>query len=86
MRHVASGEWWYLDRLGLAFPENELPDDTWEQLGKVRQLLVDRMMSFAGSNQVVGREGELWSPRKVLRRAVWHERDHIGHIQKLLSN
>ena len=28
---------------------------------------------------------EFWSARKVLRRAVWHERDHIFHIQKLLS-
>jgi hypothetical protein len=35
-------------------------------------------------NKVVGVEGEMWSPRKVLRRAVWHERDHTEHIRKLL--
>ena len=28
-------------------------------------------------------EGEFWSPRKLLRRAVWHERDHTVHIRKL---
>ena len=85
LRHVASAEWWYLDNLGLAFPKDELPQDTWERLDKVRRLMVDKMASFAGSSQVVGRKGEFWSPRKVLRRAAWHERDHTGHIRKLLS-
>jgi hypothetical protein len=33
---------------------------------------------------VVGQDGELWSPRKLLRRALWHEMDHIKHIQKLI--
>jgi hypothetical protein len=36
-------------------------------------------------DRVVGKEGELWSPRKVVRRMLWHERDHIEHIQKLLT-
>jgi hypothetical protein len=35
-------------------------------------------------NRVAGMDGELWSPRKVLRRALWHERDHMEHIRKLL--
>lgn len=29
-----------------------------------------------------GVEGEFWSPRKLLRRAVWHARDHTAHIRK----
>ena len=29
---------------------------------------------------------ELWSSRKVLRRALWHERDHTQHIRQLLTN
>jgi hypothetical protein len=33
----------------------------------------------------MGTDGEFWSPRKLLRRAVWHERDHTGHIRKLLA-
>jgi hypothetical protein len=28
-------------------------------------------------------KGELWSPRKLLRRAIWHERDHTEHILKI---
>jgi len=35
-------------------------------------------------NQVVGLDGEFWSPRKLLRRTVWHERDHVDHIRKLI--
>jgi hypothetical protein len=35
--------------------------------------------------QVVGTDGEIWSPRKVLRRALWHERDHVEHIKKLIA-
>jgi hypothetical protein len=37
-----------------------------------------------GKHQVVGVDGEFWSPRKILRRALWHERDHTEHIKKLL--
>ena len=37
-----------------------------------------------GVKQVIGVDGEFWSPRKVLRRALWHERDHMEHIKKLL--
>jgi len=38
-----------------------------------------------GVDHVVGLEGEIWSPRKALRRALWHERDHTEHIRKLLG-
>jgi hypothetical protein len=27
--------------------------------------------------------GETWSARKVLRRSLWHRRDHTAHIAKL---
>ena len=36
-----------------------------------------------GVNKIVGVKGEFWSPRKMLRRALWHERDHTEHIRKL---
>ena len=34
--------------------------------------------------EMVGLDGEFWSPRKSLRRALWHKRDHTEHIRKLL--
>jgi len=50
----------------------------------VRANLLEILPGLAGSSRVVGVSGEFWSPRKLLRRAVWHEYDHIAHIRKLL--
>jgi hypothetical protein len=84
LRHVGGAEWWYMERLGLIFPENELPKASRERLNKVRAALVELLPQLVDVNQVVGLDGELWSPRKMLRRAVWHERDHVKHVRKLI--
>ncbi|MEN4011627.1 MAG: DinB family protein [Bellilinea sp.] len=84
--HIATAEWWYLDRLGLGqITRRELPEDVFERLAWSRQRLEDALPALEGVVQVVGKQGEIWSPRKLLRRAAWHERDHIEHIRKLLS-
>lgn len=84
LKHIGGAEWWYLDRLGLAFPRDEVPEEPFERLKKVRERLVEILPGLAASKQVVGISGEFWSPRKLLRRAVWHEYDHIAHIRKLI--
>jgi hypothetical protein len=84
LKHVAGAEWWYMDRLSLAFAREEVPDDPFDRLEKVRSYLIETLTGLAGSKRVVGIEGEFWSPSKLLRRAVWHECDHIDHIRKLL--
>jgi len=84
LNHTGGAEWWYLDRLGLAFPKSELPRDPLARLEKVRASFNNILPTLEGSLQVVGSEGEIWSPRKVLRRAIWHECDHTIHIRKLL--
>jgi hypothetical protein len=81
--HVGGAEWWYLDRLGLAFPREQLPDEPLERLDKVRKHFISALSKLEGVNRVTGVDGEFWSPRKLLRRAVWHERDHTEHIRKL---
>lgn len=85
LAHVGGAEWWYQDRLGLIFPRGEVPPDPFERLEVVRAHLVQLLPTLVGSRQVVGTDGEFWSPRKMLRRAVWHERDHTEHIGKLLK-
>jgi len=84
LKHVGGAEWWYLDRLGLSFARENVPEDHFDRLKKVRERLVEILPGLAGSKQVIGVSGEFWSPRKLLRRAVWHEYDHIAHIRKLL--
>jgi hypothetical protein len=85
VKHVAVADWWYVDRLGLAYPRKELPDEPLERLEKSRSLMCTTLQMLEGVDKVMGTEGEFWSPRKMLRRAVWHERDHTEHIRKLLS-
>jgi len=84
LRHVGGAEWWYLDRLGLAFRRENVPAEPFERLDVVRACLVEVLPRLVGSQQVSGKDGEFWSPRKLLRRAAWHERDHTFHIQKLV--
>jgi predicted RNase H-like HicB family nuclease len=86
LKHVGRAEWWYLDRLSLAPPRSEVPETPFERLEMVRIHLVKALPGLTGSRRVVGIDGEFWSPRKLLRRAAWHERDHTLHIRKLLNS
>lgn len=83
LKHIGGAEWWYMDRLGLAFPREQVPKDAMARIEKVREHFLEALSSLAGEQQVVGVDGEFWSPRKMLRRALWHERDHTAHIHKL---
>jgi hypothetical protein len=82
--HLGGAEWWYLERLGVAFPRVDVPEAPLTRLEKVRGQFNATLFKMGGMKHVVGVNGEFWSPRKVLRRALWHERDHTEHIRKLL--
>lgn len=86
LRHIGGAEWWYQERLGAPFPANEadLPEDGRQRLELVRAHFQAWLARQAGVRYMVEHEHEMWSPRKVLRRALWHERDHTVHIRKLL--
>lgn len=84
LNHIATSEWWYLSQMGLSSTTGEsLPHAPEERLASVRENLEAALTKLAGKEYVVGKDGEFWSPRKLLRRAVWHERDHVGHIARL---
>lgn len=81
LNHTARAEWWYLDRLDLAgFERKDLPAGWRARLDRVRARMVEVLPQLEGVARVQMKSGELWSPRKVVRRAVWHERDHTQHI------
>ncbi len=86
LKHIGGAEWWYQERIGHPYPEieNDLPEDARQRLGVTRAHFNALLPKLEGVQQVIGLEGELWSPRKTLRRALWHERDHTVHIRKLL--
>jgi len=84
--HVGGAEWWYMDRLDLApVTRTEVPKDPFERLTAVRGWLEACLPGLEGKELVMGKQGEFWSPRKLLRRAVWHEADHIHHISRLIN-
>jgi hypothetical protein len=87
LKHIGIAEWWYQERIGYPFPEKEedVPTDPFERLHVVREHFNSLLPRLDGVHKVVGLEGEIWSPRKALRRALWHERDHTEHIRKLLQ-
>jgi hypothetical protein len=80
---VGGAEWWYLDRLGLAFAQKDVPDEPVDRLEKVRNHLVMALPGLVGDDRVVTPNGEGWSARKLVRRALWHERDHTHQIARL---
>ena len=85
LNHVAAAENWYLGRFNLDH------DAAWEMtdvLGKlmlVRAQLNEALRLFVDRTDVVTIQGETWSPRKIIRRALWHELDHAAHIRQLRS-
>lgn len=84
--HIAKAELWYMDRLEQAGGlRSRLPQDAFEQLAAVRTQLEKILPDLEGVEMVRGVQGEIWSPRKLLRRAIWHELDHIEHINKMLT-
>jgi hypothetical protein len=84
--HVATSQWWLLDRIGLASGSREsLPEDAFERLAATHQMMENTLTGLVGQVLALGKEGEFWSPRKMLRRAIWHNRDHLEHIQKLIT-
>jgi hypothetical protein len=85
LAHVARSEWWLVDRLGRTHPEEMLSPDAFTRLLEERGRLLEILPDLVDLRQVVGRDGEFWSPRKVARRLCWHERDHIQQISKLLA-
>jgi len=83
--HIVNAEIWYLDRLEISVTGIELMNNQIEKLTSVRELLKNTLSKMVAHERVLGIDGELWSPRKLLRRAVWHERDHTAHIQSLIK-
>lgn len=83
LNHVATAENWYLSRLGL---DNEAAWDMNAVLGRlmlVRAQFNEALKLMAGKDATATLQGETWSPRKIVRRALWHELDHAAHIRQL---
>jgi predicted RNase H-like HicB family nuclease len=86
LRHIAVTENWYLSRLGVALEHDRYIDDPHAMLDTVRIHARKQLVSLVGDDRVRRHQGESWTARKVLRRMLWHERDHTQHIAKLVGS
>jgi len=84
VKHVANAELWYLSRLDLTeLKYTDLHKDPQSRLRQTATLIEKTFPNFVNEVHVIGIEGEFWSYRKILRRTLWHQRDHIEHIKEL---
>ncbi len=85
LKHVAGAENWYFDQLDLGLNRAQLPDDPLDMLKVVRANTRAHLVKLIVDERITKERDELWSARKVVRRTLWHERDHIQHIAQLLA-
>ncbi len=87
LHHVATAEWFYATRLEeqpdrqRQFRREDLRDPR-AHLAATRAWVLPRLDALAslGEAERVQR-GERWTPRKILRRFIYHELDHIRELE-----
>jgi len=85
VKHIANAELWYLSRLNLTtLNHKQLDPDPEKRLTQTAKLIEATFPTFENYINVMGIDGEFWSCRKILRRTLWHQRDHIDHIKELV--
>jgi hypothetical protein len=85
VKHISNAELWYLRRLSLSdMDRSDLLSDPIERLSQTADLIDSIFPTFIEKVKVTGIDGEIWSYRKIIRRTLWHQRDHIEHIKALV--
>jgi hypothetical protein len=86
LNHVGRMENWYLANLNLPLPSPEfLVHNPFRILDLSYALVQKTLPGVAENSTVFEKDGELWSARKLLRRLLWHQRDHIEHIKQIVE-
>ena len=79
--HLAEADLWYTDRL------KQWPEAPLFRLAAARGVALERLRDLSEEKRasVTTFGGEEWTPRKVMRRMLEHEREHIHEIRELLA-
>lgn len=84
LNHLAQSEIWYLQCLQLPVP-NLQPTAPLTALENSAKWVREYLSAMQGATTRTVNMHESWTPRKFLRRLLWHQRDHISHIQRLVA-
>ena len=86
LNHIGRTEIRYLGYLDLPLPTAELLVHNPFKILEFSYTLVQKTLPrLAGNTAVLDQDGELWSARKLVRRLLWHQHDHIEHIQQIVE-
>ena len=79
--HLAEADLWYTDRL------RQWPQAPIFRLAAARGVALERLRDLSEDKRatVTTFDGQEWTPRKVMRRILEHEREHIHQIKELLA-
>jgi predicted RNase H-like HicB family nuclease/uncharacterized damage-inducible protein DinB len=79
--HVAEADLWYTDRL------KRWPEAPLFRLAAARGVALERLRALTETERagITVYEGEEWTPRKIMRRMLEHERGGIDQIRALLT-
>jgi len=79
--HMAESDLWYTDRL------KQWPDAPLYRLVATRGVALERLRAVpeTGRGRVVRYQGEDWTMRKVIRRMLEHEREHIAQLRTMID-
>ena len=87
--HIAGGELYFLNRLGLAdrLPEQQPDVDPLPLLDETRRQVLNVLTGVddAWLAKAVAVDGETWTLRKVLRRLREHEAEHLARVRTILA-
>lgn len=83
LEHIAQVESWFFSRLGFEFHLPSESDDVLQLLGLCSEATNHYLPALIGLERVCEHHQEKWSARKLVRRLLWHQRDHIDHIREL---
>ena len=83
LEHIAKVESWYFSRLGFKISEPADGSDPHQLLNESSAIVNNCLPELIGFDQVFEHRQEKWSARKLVRRLLWHHRDHIDHIHEL---
>ena len=86
LRHLASGERWYLQRFPCRWQRLQRTLDPLERIHRMRRAAIDTLRALTAEEraQIVEPEpGRWWSRRKMLGRILYHERYHIRSIARI---
>lgn len=81
LNHIAEADLRYTDRL------KQWPEAPLYQLAATRGVALERLRALTEAERaaVTVHDGEEWTPRKVIRRMLEHEREHIAQLKGWLE-